>query len=119
MPKFILGSIFGAIFTGLGLIFLGRQLYPVMSTSYSIIWMLLAGTISGVSVGIAGHYIQDLLPLAGSAVLMGALIFGIFSVILATNIIYSALLGTVVGLLTGGIIHLFGSNSWVSIEEQD
>jgi len=117
MPKYLLSSAFGGIITGMILIVFGRQLYPEISTSYAMFWVLFAGTLTGLVAGLTGHFVQHPVQLLISITAIGVFLFFIFSVILAATILYSVLLGGAIGLMTGYIILFFGSNSWTQIKE--
>ena len=113
MPKYRVGGLSGAVITGLVLTLFGRLLFPELSLTYRVIWLLIAGTITGVFAGIAGHKISHPVFHISMVLALGIFTFGIFGVILDVSIIYSLVTGGMTGVLTGFLTHKFGSNSWV------
>ncbi|MCF7805674.1 MAG: hypothetical protein K9N46_17310 [Candidatus Marinimicrobia bacterium] len=115
MPKYLLGLSTGSITVGLALIFLGPNLFPNISISYSVFWLLIAGALMGSGIGLVGHYMENL-KFYVSGTFLGIIIFGISGIVLDTNTLYSILLGIGLALVTGFIVDNFGINDWTKME---
>jgi len=111
MRKWVLGIYAGSILIGLILIFTGRLFFPEFTVSMQVAWMIVAGAMTGM---LCGFFTDERNSLASgmiSGAFFGVILFAILGLIFQLNILFSSLIGLIIGSLSGLIIQYFGLNS--------